>query len=482
MPKKSSATNSTGELRRRAEARLRVQHKGHPSNAAASKTGAGAARALHEMEVHQIELEMQNSELEIARNELEAVLEKYTDLYDFAPVGYFSLDDHGRILEVNLTGAALLRVERSRLVNRRLPEFVALASRPVLVAFMERIFAGTGKQVCEAALLRDETAVLWASFHGASAISAGGPLRWCRVAVSDITSIKQAQEAKRRAQALATENRALTRQIARREAVEEALKQSERHQVELLAESRRMQEQLRNLSRQVLRAQEKERQRISRELHDVIAQTLTGINVRLATLKKETGLDTKSLVENIARTQELVEKSVEIVHQFARELRPTVLDDLGLIPALHTFLKGFQADTGIQVSLAAAASVERVNGDKRTALFRVAQEALNNAARHAHASRIEISLKELDGVICMTIQDNGQGLPAERVLGAKKQKRLGLLGMKERMEMVGGSFSIESAPGGGAAAIARLPLRNTKPPARRGTAQTKTAAAKLLSL
>ena len=107
-----------------------------------------------------------------------------------------------------------------------------------------------------------------------------------------------------------------------------------------------MQEQLRLLSRQLLSAQEEERKRISRELHDVIAQTLTGINVRLATLKKEATLNTKGLERNIARTQRLVEKSVDIVHRFARELRPTVLDDLGLIPALHSFMKNFTRRDG----------------------------------------------------------------------------------------------------------------------------------------
>ncbi len=116
----------------------------------------------------------------------------------------------------------------------------------------------------------------------------------------------------------------------------------------MLEQSDHLQEQLRRLSRQILSAQEDERKKISRELHDVIAQTLTGINVRLATLKKEAALNTKGLDRNIARTQRLVEKSVDIVHQFARELRPAVLDDLGLIPALHSFVKIFSKRTGIR--------------------------------------------------------------------------------------------------------------------------------------
>src|SRR5207253_10194527 len=153
---------------------------------------------------------------------------------------------------------------------------------------------------------------------------------------------------------------------------------------------------------------------ISRELHDVVAQTLTTINVRLANLKKEAALNTHGLERSIARTQRLVEESVKIVHRFARELRPTVLDDLGLIPALHTFMKNFRAQTGIRVSLSAFAAVEQVNGDKRTVLYRLAQEALTNVARHAQASQVEVRIQKLDGALCMQIQDNGKGFHVER--------------------------------------------------------------------
>src|SRR4029079_122803 len=102
-----------------------------------------------------------------------------------------------------------------------------------------------------------------------------------------------------------------------------------------------MQEHLHHLSRKILHAQEQERKRISRELHDEIGQSLTAVNVKLATLKKEALADTKDLKKAISSTQRLVERSMNTVHRFARELRPPVLDDLGLIPALHSHLKAF---------------------------------------------------------------------------------------------------------------------------------------------
>jgi signal transduction histidine kinase len=260
---------------------------------------------------------------------------------------------------------------------------------------------------------------------------------------------------------LAAANLELSLEIGQRKVAEEALQKSENHYAQLLKQSDRLQEQLRRLSRQILSAQEDERKRISRELHDVIAQTLTGINIRLATLKKEAAINTKGLDRNIARTQRLVEKSVNIVHQFARELRPAVLDDLGLIPALHSFVKLFSKRTRIHVHLKAFAGVEQLSGDQRTILYRVAQEALNNVSRHAQASRVEVSIQKLADGVCMRINDNGKSFVVERALNARGRKRLGLLGMRERLEMVGGRFEIESAPGKGTTIIAKIPLAKT---------------------
>jgi PAS domain S-box-containing protein len=583
MNKKPIISTATLELRRRAEGRLGAW-KGGPR----PKAGAHPQRLVHELQVHQLELEMQNAELQESRDRMDVLLEKYTDLFDFAPVGYFSLDEQGRILETNLAGAALLGRERSRLINGRLSRFVAPETQPLFQAFLQRVFAGTGKQVCEVTLLKEGAAPFWASFQGVSAISAGHPRKWCRVAVLDITALKHAEEvlrrnevlfsilieqapvgvyvvddqlrlqqinpkarpvfnkvnpldgrdlsealhilwpprtaeeivrrfrhtlrtgrsyhaldfserrhdlgttecyewqlqritlpaghhgvvcffndvterkkaeaAQHRLEVLAASNQKLELEIVRRQAAAKALRQSEQNSLRLLAQSQHMQESLRLLSRQVLSAQEEERKKISRELHDVIAQTLAGINVQLAALKKAAILDADGLDQNISRTQALVQHSVDIVHRFARELRPTVLDDLGLIPALHTFMKSFRQETGIRVSLSAFAAVEQVSGNKRTVLYRVAQEALTNVARHAEATEAEVQIQKLDGTLCMRIKDNGRGFPDDRVLRAKKNKRLGLLGMRERLEMVGGSFLATSAPGQGTTIEVKIPL------------------------
>ena len=264
----------------------------------------------------------------------------------------------------------------------------------------------------------------------------------------------------RRTVELAASNLELNQEISQRKTAEEALKKSEHHYSQLLAQSNHLQEQLRRLSRQILSAQEDERKKISRELHDVIAQTLTGINLSLAALKKEAVTTIKGLDRNIASTQRLVEKSVNIVHRFARELRPAVLDDLGLIPALHTFMKSLAERTGVRAHLTAFEGVEALDASRRTVLFRVAQEALTNVARHARASRVDVNIVKLQDCICMKIIDDGKSFNVQRVLHTNSGKHLGLLGMRERLEMIGGRFSVESVPGKGTTIEAQIPFGN----------------------
>jgi len=172
------------ELRRRAEERLREQHP----EASPTRTEADTQRLVHELRVHQIELEMQNEELQRARNEMEAGLEKYSDLYDFAPVGYVTLDREGTIREANLTSASLLGIERSRLVGRRFGPYVSAADRPAFTAFLTKVFASKAREFCEVTLLQDGQAPV------AVRIEAAVAGRECRAVLEDITEYKRAEE------------------------------------------------------------------------------------------------------------------------------------------------------------------------------------------------------------------------------------------------------------------------------------------------
>jgi signal transduction histidine kinase len=258
---------------------------------------------------------------------------------------------------------------------------------------------------------------------------------------------------------LANSNASLQQEVARRRQVEDSLRVSETTTSQLLEKSRRMQEELRLLSRRLFAAQEEERRRISRDLHDILAQTLSGINLRLAALKSQSKASTRDLHQKIAATQRMVEKSVVLVHRFARDLRPAVLDDLGLIPALRAFVKKLMKDDSLVVSLTTYPGLEKLPGDMLTALYRVVQEALTNVVRHAKASRVTVRFYEADAAVCLRIHDNGRGFVVRAVNDGRNGDHLGLLGIRERVEMVGGSFAMQSAPGKGTTLHIKMPLR-----------------------
>lgn len=222
------------------------------------------------------------------------------------------------------------------------------------------------------------------------------------------------------------------------------LQKSQAHHEQLLKKSENQQSQLRRLSRQLLSAQEDERLKISRELHDVIGQTLASINIKLATLKLQSSANAKNLIRNINSTQRLVQKSVLIIHQFACELRPAVIDDLGLISALGSMLSRFTERTRILTDLQNNTSLDELNTAQRTCLFRIAEEAFTNIARHSGASHAGIKLLKTQTHITMTIHDDGKGFRESAAWKMRSHKRLGLLGMRERAEMLHGTFAIES--------------------------------------
>ena len=162
--KKQNSIPDAVQLRALAETRLKKRHT--KAATAAVKSAADSQRLLHELQVHQIELEMQNAELVGARDKMELLLDKYTDLYDFAPIGYFSLTKQGRIQEVNLKGAALLGTERASLLNRPLSGFVDRSSRHCFLEFLDTVFTASEKKVCEVKFLKTSGGSFWANLHG----------------------------------------------------------------------------------------------------------------------------------------------------------------------------------------------------------------------------------------------------------------------------------------------------------------------------
>jgi two-component system sensor histidine kinase UhpB len=213
-------------------------------------------------------------------------------------------------------------------------------------------------------------------------------------------------------------------------------------------------EQLTALSRRLVEVQEAERRKLSRELHDRVGQNLTALSINLDILR--TSLKGNEFTEHRARLSDsaaLLESTVDSIEDVMAELRPPMLDDYGLLPAMHWYAKDFSRRTGIEVSVSGTDGLERPDAEMEITLFRIAQEALTNVAKHAHATRAQIELDQTDDRCRMTVRDDGVG-----IVGAGRERPgLGMVTMRERAQAVGGDFEVRNAPGGGAYITVEIP-------------------------
>jgi two-component system sensor histidine kinase UhpB len=224
-------------------------------------------------------------------------------------------------------------------------------------------------------------------------------------------------------------------------------------------------ERLRAFPAQVLRAQEDERRRIARELHDEAAQLLTSLLVRLRLLEQtKTPEDARARVGEL---RDLTQRALQDVRRIAVELRPAVLDDLGLAAAIQAQVDDLNGARGVRATLAADRVDGRLPPELELVFYRVAQEALTNVARHAKASSARVRLARSDGRIVLEVEDDGVGFELQ---GPAARGGLGLEGMRERMALIGGEIRVESRPGRGTKVIASAPARGADDPASRDAA------------
>jgi signal transduction histidine kinase len=209
----------------------------------------------------------------------------------------------------------------------------------------------------------------------------------------------------------------------------------------------------RDAVRRVLEAQEQERARLARELHDQTGQALTSILLGLKSL--EESVETEEGRRSAASLRELVVDTLQDVRDLAVELRPAALDDFGVIPALERLVDSFRESTGIDVSMEASIGPERLESELETTLYRLVQEALTNVVKHADARHVSISIVRKDGSISAVVEDDGRGFSP----GEARADALGLVGMRERIALLGGRITIESAAGRGTTLAVEVPVR-----------------------
>jgi len=355
---------------------------------------------------------------------LEAFFEHSLDLHVVA-------DAQGKLLRVNPAWRQLLGSEREGATNQTLADFIHTEDRTRFLENFAVLADGDDVTAFEARCLTQDGEAHWILWNATPLPEEGVIL-------------------------------ATGRDITRRKQAEAAVQRSEEHYRDLFHQSYQMQENLRRMSDRVLRVQEHERTRISRDLHDEVGQALTAVNLNLAMIRNSLGDITPEISRRIADSQHLIEDTMANIHNFSRELRPAMLDDLGLLPALRNYVKSFTARAGLPVELDTTQSehVEKLDATRKMVVYRIIQEGLTNVVKHADASHVEIIITGSSHDIRVQLSDDGRGFTPGAAPDARNPG-LGLLGLAERVRLVGGEFSSTSSPAHGTVLRAVIPFQAT---------------------
>jgi signal transduction histidine kinase len=316
-------------------------------------------------------------------------------------------------------------------------------------AFRLAMARGDPQYQVEKRVVRKDGTVIWVRVHVGVVKGEPGVSRRTAAVVEDITARKEAEAAllelnatledrvSKRSHQLAVINEALQAEIRERQRVEEARTA---------------------LLKRLAHTQEEERRRLARELHDHSGQLLTALALGLKQLE-EVPAEGSSTHERLRRLRDLVDQLGREVHSLALELRPTALDDVGLAEALASYAETWSRRTRVEVDYHGEGLSRRLPGELETTLYRVVQEALTNVLKHSGARRVSLILEQRDGHAVAIVEDDGRGFRPARLRRAPDLRPcLGLLGMEERLEAVGGSLEIESTPGKGTTLFAKVPV------------------------
>lgn len=231
---------------------------------------------------------------------------------------------------------------------------------------------------------------------------------------------------------------------------------TERKQAE--QELKKSREQLRNLSAHTESVREKERTLVAREIHDELGQVLTALKMDLSWLSKKLSAEQETLLKKTRSMITLVDATIQTVKRISTELRPGLLDDLGLGAAIEWQAEEFQSRTGIRCHISIDPEDIILDKDRSTAMFRIFQETLTNVTRHAQASKVRVLLREKNGVIELKVQDDGKGIAKRKLSDSKSY---GIIGMRERAQFLGGKVEIRSVRGKGTTVLVTIPIRHT---------------------
>lgn len=364
------------------------------------------------------ELEECRARLREAESELWSTQERYTNLYNLAPVGHLTVDASGTIHQTNDMALEILGVRRDELLGQKVERFIAAVDQTRYEQFAALLFSQDAVQVTELRLVYPDSSEFYGELRGR---------RMTRADEKALGFIVVANVSER---------------------------------VRLFADVQHSRERLQLLTRKIVLAQEEERRRVARELHDEAGQLLTALKLSLEMLDEDlrAAQDDKAALElgqrQLASAISLSEKAMAHIRGLVHNLRPTALDDLGLNSALEGLCHDFAQrrdvsvayHTNVEESLLLSSSVQIV-------AYRFLQEALTNVSKHAQATEVKVSVEKGAGNICLSVEDDGVGFDIFPATDG-----LGLLGMRERLESVGGKLEIHSRANDGTRLVATIPI------------------------
>jgi PAS domain S-box-containing protein len=374
---------------------------------------------------------------------------KYRQLIELAQEGIWTIDENADTNFVNPRMAEMLGYSVDEMMGRSLFFYMDERGKKIARLNIERRKKGIKEQHDFEFICKNGNRI-YTSLATTPLIDERGQYKGSLAVVADITDRKQAEGALKRARDeleqrvlertgdLLTSNEQLVEEVEERKRMERALRQSEKR--------------LRLLSSQLLTIQEKERKRVAQELHDGIGQMLTAIKFKVENTLHHKGKGKNKVVESSLKdVVRMIQLSVEEARRIQMDLRPSILDDLGILATIGWFCREFQkVYTALHIEMEIDVQENEVPPPLKTVIYRVLQEALNNVAKHSNATLVRFSLKRNGERIELLIGDNGAGFAAEEVLTTEGFKKgFGLSGMRERTELSNGTFRVDSRKGSG---------------------------------
>lgn len=393
-----------------------------------------AAALLDKLRVYQIEIQLQNEELRAAQIELEASREKFSDLFEFSPIGYLVIDGNDAIQEANSTGAGMLAVEKSNLIKQKFSTFVLPEYQDDFYFHRQKVFETGKQQRCELKLLKKNGSSFYAQLNSITAPKTDKGARRLRTVIVDIGEGRRAV----------------------------ALEKSRKN--------------LRDITADLMIAKEEERKRIAFELHDDLGQSLVLLMLRLRNAQvmvPVTQPELKSECESMGR---LASGMLDTVRRISNGLTHVIHDHFSLTDSLRGLIDDFVLHADLSISV----KMENMDGlfspMAQLAIYRILQEALTNAMKHAEADHISVEAYKKNGFALFLIKDDGIGFDKNEVKTGlfEGNSGVGLTSMKERVSLLKGRFKIESQLSKGSQITFRIPIEpaatllnkpSVKPPA-----------------